>query len=148
MNQPATTPTANILAARATCRELLALLTEENAGLQKHDVALVEVRIQHKKRLTLRLEQLLAEIRQKGSLWKSDASAKQQANLLAEEIKHFQEIARGNAMMLKVAHQLRADLIMSIRDTVEANQPRAQLYGANGLVSSADANTRLVARSI
>jgi hypothetical protein len=134
--------------ARSTCRELLVLLTEENNGLARHDVAVVESRMQHKKRLTLRLEQLLADIKERGGAWKSDDVARRQAILLADEMRHFQTLARNNAILLKAAHQLRADIIIAIRDAVDSLQPRAQLYGANGMVSAADSATRLVARTI
>lgn len=150
MNTPYNAPAQpnSIAAARATCRELLALLIEENRGLTKHDIKLVDDRIQHKRRLTLRLEQILAELKQTGNLWKSDATSRTQATLLAEEIAEFQNLARENAMMLKAAHQLRADLILAIRDTVDAAQPRVQTYGANGALTQADNATRLVARNI
>ena len=150
MNTPYNAPAQpnSIAAARNTCRELLILLVEENHGIAKHDVKMVDDRIQHKRRLTLRLEQILAELKQSGNLWKSDASSRTQAALLAEEIAEFQNLARENAMMLKAAHQLRADLILAIRDTVDATQPRAQTYGANGSMNSADNATRLVARNI
>lgn len=138
----------DILAARKTCRELLALLIEENQALPKQHVQLVEERLVHKRRLTLRLEQMLADIKKKGSLWKADKSAQQQASQLAEEIAEFQTLARENAMMLKAAHQLRADLIMAIRDTVDAQQPRAQTYGANGTLTTSGGETRLLATSI
>jgi hypothetical protein len=141
-------PANEILAARKTCRELLALLIEENQAVPKHDIQLVEDRLVHKRRLTLRLEQMLSDIKQKGSLWKADASARQQANQLAEEIAEFQTLARENAMMLKAAHQLRADLIMAIRDTVDAHQPRVQTYGASGTLNTSGGETRLVATSI
>lgn len=154
MNTPYNTPAdtqqqpATLSAARATCRELLTLLVEENHGLIRHDVKMVEERIQHKRRLTLRLEQILAELKQSGNSWKSDPAGRREANQLAEEIAQFQTLARENAMMLKAAHQLRADLIIAIRDTVDAAQPRAQVYGANGTMAAADNATRLVARNI
>ena len=137
-----------IMDARNTCRELLALLIEENKGLAKHDVSLVDASIQHKRRLTLRLEQILGELKQTGSLWKADTASRQQATLLAEEIAEFQNMARENAMMLKAAHQLRADIILAIRDTVDTNQPRAQTYGSNGSLNASDNASRLSTTSI
>lgn len=137
-----------IMDARNTCRELLVLLLEENKGLAKHDVKLVDAAIQHKRRLTLRLEQILGELKQTGSLWKADAASRTQASLLAEEIAEFQNMARENAMMLKAAHQLRADIILAIRDTVDATQPRVQTYGANGSLNSNDNTSRLITTSI
>ncbi|PZP38919.1 MAG: hypothetical protein DI585_05840 [Pseudomonas fluorescens] len=144
----ANTPSGEIVEARRTCRELMALLVEENHGLGKQDIKLVDERIQHKRRLTLRLEQMLAEMKKAGSLWKADTAARSQANLLAEEIAQFQELAVKNVAMLQAAHQLRADLILAIRDTVDAATPRAQTYGANGAMTMSDNNTRLLATSI
>jgi|GEM_PF-5063503 len=141
-------PAAGIIAARATCRELLALLMEENSGLTKQDIKLVEERIQHKKRLTLRLEKQLADIKQNGGIWKENADARRQAAQLAEELKKFQELARNNALLLQAAHQLRADLIIAIRNEIDAMQPRAQLYTSSGGISSGSGNTRLLARTI
>lgn len=146
--QPGSSKQATIMDARTTCRELLALLIEENHGLARHDVKLIDAGIQNKRRLTLRLEQLLAELKQSGSLWKADPASRTQAALLAEEIAEFQNMARENATMLRAAHQLRADLILAIRDTVDASQPRVQTYGANGALSQTEGATRLVSRSI
>lgn len=141
-------PAAAVVEARQTCRELVSLLVEENAGIKAQDVALVDTNLQHKRRLTLRLEQILAELKQTGSLWKSDVAARQQANFLAEEIAQFQELARTNAIMLRAAHQLRADLILAIRDTVDAAQPQAKLYGANGGITSSGNAGSLLAKDI
>lgn len=155
MNAPYNAPTAasepassQILAARKTCRELLVLLMEENNGLARHDVKVIDERLSHKKRLTLRLESMLAELKQNGSLWKADASARQQSVLLAEEIAEFQNLARENTLLLKAAHQLRADLLLAIRDTVDAHQPRVQTYGSGGTMNAASSETRLVTTSI
>lgn len=142
------TPSGEIVEARRTCRELMALLVEENHGLAKQDIKLVDERIQHKRRLTLRLEQMLSDMKRQGSLWKGDTAARNQANILAEEIAQFQDLAQTNAAMLQAAHQLRADLILAIRDTVDAATPRVQTYGATGALNNSDNNTRLLATSI
>lgn len=149
MMQPLNNPPApEIISARETCRELLALLTEENTSLGKQDIKIVEARIQQKKRLTLRLEQSLEEIRRSAPAWKENASSKRHMVLFAEEMKLFQELARKNALLLKAAHQLRADLVIAIRDALDDAQPRAQLYNANGGLAAHDNATRLVARNI
>ncbi len=145
---PGQGPAAEVLAARRTCRELLAILIEENQGIARHDVKLIDEKLTHKRRLTLRLEQMLAEMKQKGSLWKDDPAARQQVVLLGEELAEFQTLARQNAMLLKAAHQLRADLVMAIRDTVDAQAPRVQTYGANGVLNTGSGGTRLLATSI
>ncbi len=142
------TPITSIHGARATCRELLTLLVEEKHGLARHDVARIDANIQNKRRLTLRLEQQLADIKQTKAVWKTDATAVTQAGLLAEEIAVFQTMARENAMLLKAAHQLRADLILSIRDAVDTGQPRVQTYSAAGTLNTSENTSRLVTCSI
>lgn len=134
--------------ARTVCRELLVILTEENAGMSKHDVSFIEARLQAKKRLTLHLEQLLRQIKEKAPLWQSDKQAQIASFHLAEEIKHFQDLARTNAQMLKAAHQIRADLLITIRGAVEASTPSAKLYTSSGYMTTTGAETRLVARDI
>lgn len=143
-NQPFTQdPIAD---ARLTCRELMALLAEENAGLIRHDVTLIESRLSVKKRLTMRLEQLMKEIKLKSPVWKTTPQGRNQAYHLAEEVQHFQKLARQNASMLEAAQQLRADLVVAIRDAVDEQTPKARLYTAGGYVQQLDGATRLVAR--
>lgn len=142
------TPTQLLTQARSTCRELLALLTEENAGLIKQALQKMEERLVHKKRLTLRLEQLLAEIKLQRPQWQNDSLIKQQILLLQQEVQIFQDLAAQNASLLQAAHQLRADLILAIRDAVGSQEPKAQLYGANGNLQNTNGHTRLVARNI
>jgi len=141
---PAPTP---VTEARRACRELMALLAEENGTLPKHDVSAVEARTQQKKRLTLQLEQHLAELKRQGGLWREGAMRAEVA-ALAEEVKHFQGLARANASMLRAAHQIRADLIIAIRNELEAAQPRAQVYTSRGTVENAGGGAGLVTRSI
>lgn len=148
MQQLANPPAPEIITARETCRELLVLLNEENASLAKQDTKTVEARLQQKKMLTLRLEQNLAEVRQNAPQWKDNAASKRHMVLFAEEMKLFQDLAKKNALLLKAAHQLRADLIIAIRDALDDAQPKAQLYTANGTMSAQDGATRLVARTI
>lgn len=134
--------------ARETCRELIALLMEENVSVQKHKVDVIEARLQNKRRLTLRMEQLLVEIKKNSEALKADPLARNELVTLAQEVQHLQEVSRTNAAVLKAAHQLRADLVLTIRDAVDATQPRAVMYGASGYIINTDANTRLVARTV
>lgn len=134
--------------ARETCRELIALLMEENAHVAKHKVAFIESKLQDKKRLTLRMEQLLLDIRKYAPTLKTDTTAKNELIILSREVQVLQDTSVKNHAVLKAAHQIRADLVMTIRDVVDANQPRPQLYGANGRITPADNNTRLVARNV
>jgi hypothetical protein len=141
-------PAPEIITARETCRELLALLNEENASLTKQDIKVVEARIAQKKMLTMRLEQSLENIKKNATVWKENPASKRHLVLFAEEMKLFQELARKNALLLKAAHQLRAELIIAIRDALDEAQPKAQLYTSSGNMTQHDNATRLVARNI
>ncbi len=134
--------------ARATTRELLGVLLEENAGSLSADKAATEARLLHKRRLTLRLEQLLTDARKNREAWKTDVAAQREALQLEGEMRLLQEASRTNAAMLQAAHQVRADLVMAIRDAVDAETPKARLYGATGALYNIDGATRLVARDV
>ena len=118
--------------ARATCRELLHLLAAENAGLNTSSVAEVETRLQSKRRLTLRLEVLLKDLKSRRAEWTARKDAQELALRLAEEVSAFQDMAKKNLELLRAAHQLRADMVGMIRDTLEAQAPRVQTYGRYG----------------
>jgi hypothetical protein len=134
--------------ARTTCRELLSVLLEENGGVLHADKAATEARLLHKRRLTLRLEQLLSEARTSRAAWQADTAAQQQAVQLETELRLLQDHARDNAAMLQAAHQVRADLVMTIRDVLDAQAPKAQLYGPTGHLYQVDGATRLLAREV
>ena len=134
--------------ARATCHELRALLLEENVSLTQFSTEQSERRLQDKKRLTLRLEQLLAYIRRTRPDWQEQTSLTNLANLLAEELQHFQQLAHRNGLLLQAAHRLRADLVLTIKDTLTSRQPQAQLYGANGTLAAPRPSGGLVMRQI
>ncbi|MFO0500086.1 MAG: hypothetical protein ACK5YK_00195 [Pseudomonadota bacterium] len=134
--------------ARTTCRELLAVLEEENNGAMSADTEALEARMLHKKRLTLRLEQLLSEARSQREVWRTDPAAQREAVGLETELRLLQENGRKNATMLEAAHQVRAALVVAIRDAVDAQTPKAELYGSTGAAYTIDGATRLVARDV
>lgn len=134
--------------ASQTCRELMAVMAQENAMLGRHQSAQLETLLQHKKRLTIRLEQILSELKKHGTSWKTDPISRNQAILLAEEIQHFQLMTKQNSLALQAAHQVRADIIVAVRDEMEASAPKAQLYSATGAYQNTYAQTRLVARHV
>ncbi len=134
--------------ARETCRELLMVLEEENSGAMSADTAALEARMMHKKRLTLRLEQLLTEARSQRENWRTDVAAQREALGLETELRVLQESGRKNAAMLDAAHQVRAQLVVAIRDAVDAQSPKAELYGSTGAAYTIDGATRLLARDV
>ncbi len=139
--------------ARATCRELLQLLVAENASLNKSSVTEVEARLQNKRRLTLRLEVLLKDLKARRQEWTSRKDAQEVALRLAEEVSVFQDMARKNMELLRAAHQLRADMVSMIRDTLEAQAPRVQTYGRYGSMTPsgnapAPGGARMMARDV
>lgn len=137
---------ANMQDARNTCRELLHLLAEENQGLSKQRAEVVETRLQLKRSLTLRLEVLMQDLKRRKTEWQGQPAAKDLANRLAEEISLFQTLAAKNLTLLKAAHQLRADMVAVIRDTMDARTPHVPTYGRSGSIYTTDQGTRLVSR--
>lgn len=136
-----------MLEARDTCRELATLLMEENNNLS-HSTKLdaVETRLAMKKRLSLRLEKLVQEIKGQRDMWKASPKAQNLAIQLAEEIKLFQELSAKNVAALKAAHQLRADIVAVIRDTLEAQQPKVQTYNRTGTLTTGPSTTSVVVK--
>jgi hypothetical protein len=134
--------------ARTTCRELVALLMEENTHVGKHKVAFVEEKLQVKKQLTTRMEQLLIDIKKYVPILKVSVRGKNELMQLAKEVQLLQEISAKNMAVLQAAHKIRADIVMTIRDVMDSAQPKAQLYGANGRLQQTDGNTRLVAQNV
>lgn len=137
-----------MMEASQTCRELMGIMSEENANLANQQTSQIEARLQLKKRLALRLEKLLADIKAQKDQWKDSPLAKNAATRLAEEIALFTELAKKNETLLRAAHQLRADIVAVIRDTIDASQPRATTYNADGQVKKGDGGTTVVATTI
>jgi hypothetical protein len=141
-----------MLEASQTCRDLMGVMVEENRNLNQlanpQATQQVEARLQLKKRLALRLEKLLAEIKQNRENYRGNRQVENAAARLAEEIAVFSDLAKNNELMLRAAHQIRADIIAVIRDTIEASQPRVQTYNAAGAATHGTAGTTVVATTI
>lgn len=150
MNPTPTQPAVLIqmMEASQTCRDLMGLMVEENANLVKQSLTETETRLAMKKRLALRLEKLLADIKAHQAEWKGNRQAEGVALKLAQEIEVFRELAAKNEGLLRAAHQLRADIVSVIRDTIEAQQPRVTTYGNTGTVSNGSAGTTVVATTV
>lgn len=134
--------------ARSTCNELMHLLAAENQGLRTHSVDEVEARLQLKRQLTLRLELLMKELKTRKADWQASKDGRTLALRLAEDMEVFRELASKNAEMLRAAHQLRADVVAVIRDTIEAQTPRMTTYGRSGALNHGDNGTRVMAKDI
>ncbi|MCP5405306.1 MAG: hypothetical protein H6922_03680 [Pseudomonadaceae bacterium] len=137
-----------MMEARQACRDLMGLMVEENNGLTRNSTHEVETRLQLKKRLALRLEKLLADIKSQRADFRGNREVENLAVRLAEEIAVFQDIAAKNELMLRAAHRLRADVVAVIRDTIEASQPRVQTYNAHGASTVGTAGTTVVATTV
>lgn len=141
-----------MLEASQTCRDLMGVMVEENRNLghaaNPQATQQVEARLQLKKRLALRLEKLLAEIKQNRDTFRGNRQVENVAARLAEEIEAFREMAKENEVMLRAAHQIRADIIAVIRDTIEASQPRVQTYTAAGNAATGNAGTTVVGTTV
>lgn len=134
-----------MMEASQTCRELMGLMLEENDNLQHQNLAHTEARLLMKKRLALRLEKLLVDIKAHKNDLRGNRNVENMAVKLAEEIDVFRTIASKNEVMLRAAHKLRADIVEMIRDTLEAQQPRVTTYNAGGYVQHGTGGTRVVA---
>lgn len=133
-----------MMEASQTCRDLMGLMLEENAGLTRASSAQSEARLAMKKRLALRLEKLLADIKAQKADMRGNRQVENVAIKLAEEIEVFRQVAAENETMLRAAHQIRADIIAVIRDTIEASQPRVQTYNAYGAMQHGNTGTTVV----
>jgi hypothetical protein len=120
--------------ARVTCQELIGLLRDENGNLHKQRLEVLEARLDLKKRLTLRLEKLVQEIKAGKAVWSGNPQARTVAQELAHEMAAFQEVAQRNLTELKAAHKIRADIIAIIKDTFEAAQTPLS-YSKDGALS-------------
>lgn len=141
-----------MMEASQTCRDLMGVMVEENRNLNHsanpQAMQQVEARLQLKKRLALRLEKLLADIKSNRENFRGNRQVENAAHRLAEEIEAFRELAKSNELMLRAAHQIRADIVAVIRDTIEASQPRVQTYNASGNATNGTAGTTVVATTI
>ena len=133
-----------MLEASQTCRELMGVMLEENEALHRNQTTTTQMRLDLKKRLALRLETLLADIKSQKDSVRGNRSAENVAVRLAEEIDMFRKLASQNETMLRAAHRIRADIVAMIRDTIEASQPRVTTYNANGYVQHGSAGTTVV----
>lgn len=123
--------------ARTTCRDLMVVLENENQLVTTRRIDLMEEQLEIKRHLTLRLERLVQGIKSLKPEWENDRRSADAARKLANEMGEFQRLAAKNMMQLKAAHQIRADVIAMIQDTLESNKvPLA--YGKNGEVSRSD----------
>jgi hypothetical protein len=129
--------------ARLTCRELASVLDAENRlATGRGNLALLEEQLDIKRHLTLRLERLVQNLKSLKPEWENDRKSSDAARRLAFEMGEFQRLAAKNMLQLKAAHQIRADVIALVQDTLEAQKvPLA--YGKNGAVSRPDAHSVL-----
>lgn len=133
-----------MMEASQTCRDLMGLMLEENQGLARHSTAQSEARLLNKKRLALRLEKLLSDIKGHKDNFRGNRTVENVALRLSEEIEAFRTLAAQNEMMLRAAHKIRADMLVMIRDTIEAAQPRVTTYNAYGALKHGSAGTTVV----
>jgi flagellar biosynthesis/type III secretory pathway chaperone len=141
-------PSELLDAARTTCQALLQLLVEENQSLPQHKIAVVEARLASKKRLSLRLEKTLADLKASRAVWQAQPHLARQATLLAEEVRLLADYAASNAQLLRAAHSIRAEIVQVIRDTLDAQAPTMQVYGASGAMRAVSGGTTVLAREV
>ena len=128
-------------------RELMQLIGEENIALRQRDISLVHDRIKDKNRLAIKLEKLIQNAKQQATA-PMDDQTRAMARALQAEMAVFRTEARKNALLLQSAHQVRADTLKVIRQTVADLKPKASTYNSTGAVSEKSQNPNLLNKTI
>lgn len=141
MNTPVATPPASTLLADAitACETLAVLLETENVELKSRRVQQVEARTKEKAKLAAKLEKTLADIKINRDSVAADAALQTSVKHLQERFDFCQHQARQNLLLLRSAHQTRVEMIQYIRDAINAQKPKADLYTATGQMATTGA---------
>jgi hypothetical protein len=146
--QPHQHPKQSLQEAAALCRQLKDLVAGENDALEKRKLSMVEDNIKQKTHLTLKLESLLNRARTQRSLLQEDSAARAAARDVQAEMADFQSLARKNMLLLKAAHQTRADTLQMIRQALNEKNPRVETYNAEGKVGTKGKEASLVNKAV
>lgn len=143
------TPQHLLHEAGITCDQLAELIATENAALEARDIQAIADGLKRKTKLAYQLEKTLHGIKTNKDAVLADARSAEQIRRLQQEMDHFQAISRKNMLMLKAAHQTRADFLMLVRDTLEQQRPKPDTYNQTGSMNApTDTGTTLVKRSV
>ncbi len=143
-----TNPHALLEDAHIACTDLKSLLIEENDSLRQHRIELVEKNLKDKRKLSLKLENVLNNVKKNKEHLADDTQTLSYVKSLQEEIDSFQNMARQNLTLLQAAHQTRADFIDMVRLAVSAEQPKSTTYNNEGTVSDTSHSPPLVNKEI
>lgn len=144
---PQKSPMELMQEAQMTITSIKKLIEEENLVMARNQTQLrmqqLEDTLPEKKKLSIRLEHILNTLKTHKDTIKEDPTLKATAHSLNKNIESFKDDALQNLTKLRAAHQIRADFITMVKDTVmklDANQT----YGANGSMSHNTGPTRTV----
>lgn len=141
-------PRESLAEASIVCRQLGALVEEENESLKAHEITKIEGNLKRKNKLALKLGKLLKDVKEHKDEIRLDPAARKTVMSVQLEMDGFSRAARKNLLMLKTAHQTRSDTLQIIRQAIVATTPRTEVYNASGLVKDATKKVSLVNRSI
>jgi flagellar biosynthesis/type III secretory pathway chaperone len=147
-NQPHQHPKQSLREAAAVCQQLKSLVAEENDALESRQIDRVEENIKQKTQLTLKLETLLNRAKAQKDLLKEDPHARNAAKHVQGEMESFQTLARQNMLLLKAAHQTRADTLQMIRQALSEKNARVETYNAQGQVGTKGKDVNLVNKAV
>jgi len=140
-------PQQLIQEAARICEELISLLEEENACLEKKEMARIEDIGREKASLSNKLEGLLSTIK----TWSSTASDddKTTAKTLAEALKGrlaaMNKLAERNFVLLESKYVATTNFLDIVRKSI--SKPKAATYGSTGKTTE-DENVSLVTKSV
>ncbi|MFZ2619644.1 MAG: hypothetical protein WAX89_02120, partial [Alphaproteobacteria bacterium] len=129
-------------------RQLKDVVMSDNAALGARDTKKVEENLKQKTRLALKLEKLLGDAKANKDVVKQDPDFHFTARALQAEIEEFEVAARKNMMLLKAAHQVRADTLQIIRHVINERQPKVDMYNARGTLASTGKEATLVNKAV
>ncbi|MDD9912618.1 MAG: hypothetical protein OXR68_01765 [Alphaproteobacteria bacterium] len=132
----------------AVCRQLGDLISSENKALDARDVKPVEANLKQKSRLAVKLEKLLSDMKAQKDTLKQHGDFKVMAQNIQKEMDGFQAAAKKNVLLLKTAHQTRADTLEMIRHAMDLQRPRTETYNKQGEVSKSNAGSSLINKAV
>ena len=146
--QPGHTPHHTLAETAMICKEITSLVDAENDALTNRNIQFVEENLKDKSRLALKLEKMLKDLKSSKDSIKGDPAARDALKSIQMDMDSFQNTAKKNLLLLKTAHQTRADTLQMIRHIVDANRPQAETYNAYGKVEQGNANAGLINKRI
>lgn len=136
-----------ILEATKNCQLLTELLLVENEAVRAREMKVIEDNISVKDKLASRIMALLSHIKKEREVTPKDPSLAPYLATLQDAFDGYQREARKNALLLSSAHESTAVFLDTVRQVVEAAQPRAATYGSGGEMQEKRQETATIIRT-